>query len=441
MNLTRSIHLRYSVFGGQCPPYESVLTALTPAQGASSPMPNTRKIFGLSKNVFVAGLVSLFMDISSEMIYPVLPLFMANVLGLNKSVIGLIEGTAEATASIVKVFSGYLSDRLGNRKWLMFAGYGISTLSRPVLALAGGWHHVFGYRLMDRFGKGVRTSPRDAIIAESTEATHLGRAFGFHRAMDTVGAAIGPLIAFGVIALFSDGYRPVFWLSIIPGIVAVLLIVFFIKEKTKDRPKTEHAARVDRPRLTLKHFDWRFKVFVAIAAIFALGNSSDAFLILRAEQLGVPIVLIPIVYLIFNLVDVAAAATAGVAADRFGKKRLILSGFALFAVLYYGFAVATTAGHVWVLFACYGVFMGLTEGIQKAYLSTIIPADFKATGFGVYHTVIGLATLPASLIAGWLWDSVSPGAVFYFGAATAAVSAVLFFLYMLAIRMDGNRAR
>lgn len=404
-------------------------------------MPNTPKTFGLSKNVFAAGLVSLFMDISSEMIYPVLPLFMANVLGLNKSVIGLIEGSAEATASIVKVFSGYLSDRLGNRKWLMFAGYGISTLSRPVLALAGGWHQVFGYRLMDRFGKGVRTSPRDAIIAESTEPTHLGRAFGFHRAMDTVGAAIGPAIAFGCLALFSDGYRPIFWLSIIPGVIAVLLIVFFIKEKTRDKPKTAQAAQAARPRLTFKHFDWRFKAFVAIAALFALGNSSDAFLILRAEQLGVTAILIPIVYIVFNIISALVAAPAGIVADRFGKKRLIFVGFILFAVLYYGFAVASKAGHVWVLFACYGIFMGLTEGIQKAYLSTIIPVDFKATAFGVYNTVIGLATLPASLIAGWLWDAVSPGAVFYFGAITAAVSAVFFFIYILAIRMDGNKAR
>lgn len=401
-------------------------------------MPNTRKIFGLSRNVFVAGLVSLFMDISSEMIYPVLPLFMANVLGLNKAVIGLVEGAAEATASIVKVFSGYLSDRLGNRKWLMFAGYAVSTISRPVLALAGSWHQVFAYRIMDRFGKGVRTSPRDAIIAESTEPGYLGRAFGFHRAMDTVGAAIGPAIAFGALALFADGYRPVFWLSIIPGVIAVVLIVLFIKEKSRERPKAGQAAR---PRLTLKHFDWRFKAFVAIAALFALGNSSDVFLILRAEQLGVPTVMIPVVYLVFNLVYAAAAVPAGIAADRFGKKRLIFAGFVLFAVLYYGFAIASSTTHVWLLFACYGVFMGLTEGIQKAFLATVIPMDFRATAFGVYNTAIGLATLPASVIAGWLWETVSPAAAFYFGAITAAACAVIFFIYMLAIRMDGDSVR
>ncbi|MBI5885749.1 MAG: MFS transporter [Deltaproteobacteria bacterium] len=404
-------------------------------------MPNTKKIFGLSKNVFVAGLVSLFMDISSEMIYPVLPLFMANVLGLNKAVIGLIEGAAEATASLLKVFSGYLSDRLGNRKGLMFAGYAFSTISRPVLALAGSWHQVFAYRIMDRFGKGVRTAPRDAIIAESTEPGYLGRAFSFHRAMDTVGAAIGPAIAFGALALFADGYRPVFWLSVIPGIIAVLLVAFFIKEKSKARPTAGQVVQTVRPRLTFKHFDWRFKAFVAIAALFALGNSSDVFLILRAEQLGVPTVMIPIVYLVFNLISAAVAVPAGIAADRFGKKRLIFAGFVLFAALYYGFAIASSTTHVWLLFACYGVFMGLTEGIQKAFLATVIPMDFKATAFGVYNTAIGLATLPASVIAGWLWETVSPAAAFYFGAITAAGCAVFFIVYMVAIRMDGERTR
>lgn len=394
------------------------------------------KIFGLTRNVFAAGLVSLFMDISSEMIYPVLPLFMANVLGVNKSVIGLVEGVAESTASLLKVFSGYLSDRLGSRKWLMFAGYGISTLSRPVLALAGGWHQVLGYRFMDRFGKGVRTSPRDAIIAESAEPSHLGRAFSFHRSMDTAGAAIGPLAAFGAIAYFADGYRPVFWLSMIPGVIAVLLIVFFIH----DKKRAVSSESVERPKLTLKHFDWRFKFFVAIAAVFALGNSSDVFLILRAQQLGVSVIMIPIVYLVFNVVYSVSAIPAGIAADRFGKKRLIFAGFILFALLYYGFAIAASASAVWALFAFYGVFMGLTEGIQKAFLATVIPPDFKATAFGIYNMVVGLAMFPASLIGGWLWDAVSPGATFYFGAATAALSAVLFAVFILAVRMDGKRA-
>jgi MFS family permease len=399
-------------------------------------MKGDRKFFGFGKNVTIAGLVSFFMDVSSEMIYPLVPLFLANMLGVNKSVIGLIEGIAESTASLLKVFSGWFSDRIGNRKWLMAAGYGISTLSRPIVALATGWQHVMGSRFMDRFGKGVRTAPRDAIIAESSEKTHLGRAYGFHRSMDTMGAVVGPALAFFFLGLFSNNYRWVFWLSMIPGAIAVLLIIFFITEKKKIPP-----LHSERPKLTLTHFDWRFKFFVAIAALFAIGNSSDVFLILRAQQTGISTVMIPVVYLVFNLVYSLSSVPAGIAADRFGRKRVILLGFVLFAVLYYGFAVARETTAIWVLFAFYGLFMGLTEGIQKAFLATIIPQDFKATAFGVYNTAVGLAMLPASLIGGWLWDHVSPSATFYFGAITAGLSAMLFIVFIIAVRRDGTNRK
>jgi MFS family permease len=397
-------------------------------------MKRNKKFFGFGKNVFVAGLVSFFMDVSSEMIYPLVPLFLSNVLGVNKSVIGLIEGIAESTASLLKVFSGWFSDRIGNRKWLMAMGYGISTLSRPIVALATGWHHVMGSRFMDRFGKGVRTAPRDAIIAESSEKTHLGRAFGFHRSMDTMGAVVGPAIAFFLLGIFSNNYRIVFWLSMIPGAIAVLLIILFITEKKK--VPLPHA---ERPKLTLKHFDWKFKFFVLIATLFAIGNSSDVFLILRAQQTGISTVLIPVVYLLFNLVYSLSAIPAGIAADRFGKKRVILLGFVLFAILYYGFAVARDTSAIWALFAFYGLFMGLTEGIQKAFLATIIPQDFKATAFGIYNTAVGLAMFPASFIGGWLWDHVSPSATFFFGAITASLSTILFVIFIAAIRRNVSK--
>lgn len=384
-------------------------------------MNKDKKFFGFNKNVTIAGLVSFFMDLSSEMIYPLVPLFLANVIGVNKSVIGLIEGVAESTASILKVFSGYFSDRIGNRKWLTAAGYGISTLSRPIIALATGWHQVMGSRFIDRFGKGIRTAPRDAIIAESTDSAYLGRAFGFHRSMDTMGAVAGPALAYFLLNALSNNYRKIFWISMIPGVIAVLLIIFFITEKKKSA-----APCSDRPKLTLKHFDRRFRFFVVIAGIFALGNSSDVFLILRAQQIGISAIMIPVVYLVFNLVYSLSAIPAGIAADKFGKKRIIGAGFMLFAALYWGFAKASRPEAIWILFSLYGVFMGLTEGIQKAFLTTIIPADYKATAFGVFNTVVGVATLPASLIAGWLWDKVSPSATFYFGAITAALSAVLF---------------
>ncbi len=399
-------------------------------------MTKERKFFGFGKNVFVAGLVSFFMDVSSEMIYPLVPLFLANVLGVNKSIIGLIEGIAESTASLLKVFSGWLSDRIGNRKWLMAVGYGISTFSRPIVALATGWHHVMGSRFMDRFGKGVRTAPRDAIIAESSESAYLGRAFSFHRSLDTMGAVVGPALAFFFLGIFSNNYRTVFWLSIIPGAIAVLLIISFITEQKK---KT--ISHSERPKLTLKHFDWKFKFFVLIATLFAIGNSSDVFLILRAQQIGIPTVVIPVVYLLFNLIYSISAIPAGIAADRFGRKRVILLGFVLFAVLYYGFATAGNTTAIWVLFGFYGLFMGLTEGIQKAFLATIIPPDFKATAFGVYNTAVGLAMFPASFIGGWLWDHVSPSATFYYGAITAGFSAVLFIVFIAAIKRDALKSK
>lgn len=392
-------------------------------------MDNEKKYFGFSKNVFFTGVVSFFMDVSSEMIYPLVPLFLANVLGVNKSMIGLIEGIAESTASLLKVFSGWLSDRIGQRKNLMLAGYAISTLSRPIIALAGAWQQVLASRFVDRLGKGIRTAPRDAIIAESTETTHLARAFSFHRSMDTMGAVVGPAIALLLLQRHNNNYNMVFWYSMIPGCIAVLVIMAFIKEKKRTK-----IAQADRPKLTLKDFDWRIKFFIVIATLFALGNSSDAFLILRAEQVGISMVMIPAVYLMFNLIYSLSAIPAGIAADKFGKKRIILLGFVLFAFLYAGFALAKNSADIWWLFALYGIFMGLTEGIQKAFLATIIPPDFKATAFGVYATAVGLATLPASLIGGLLWDYVSPAATFYFGAATAALSAVLFIALIVAMK-------
>lgn len=404
-------------------------------------MKKNKKFFGFGKNVTVAGLVSFFMDVSSEMIYPLIPLFLANVLGVNKSVIGLIEGIAESTASLMKVFSGWFSDRIGNRKWLMAVGYGVSTLSRPIVAIAAGWHHVMGSRFIDRFGKGIRTAPRDAIIAESSDKAYFGRAFGFHRAMDTMGAVVGPAIAFFLLGLFSNDYRKVFWLSMIPGVIAVFLIVFFIKEQKNKRGEARKRESVEGKDFRTSelqnfrsNFDWRFKSFVVIAGLFALGNSSDVFLILRAQQAGIQTIMIPVVYLLFNLIYSLSSIPAGIAADIFGKKRVILMGFILFAILYYGFAVAPDAMSIWILFGFYGLFMGLTEGIQKAFLATIIPQDFKATAFGIFNTVVGLAMFPASVIGGYLWDHISPAATFYFGSITAGISALLFVIFIFAIK-------
>jgi MFS family permease len=396
-----------------------------------------KKLFGLQKNIFFAGLVSFFMDVSSEMVYPLVPLFLSNALGVNKLLIGLIEGIAESTASILNVFSGWWSDRIGRRKGLLIAGYATSTLSRPIMAAAHSWPQVLISRFADRVGKGIRTAPRDAIIAESSEPEYLSRSFSFHRSMDTMGAVIGPLLALLLLQLFASSYRTVFWLSMVPGMIAVFIIIAFITESgssTRIKRKSSFS-------LNLKAIDGKARFFILIATVFALGNSSDMFLILKAQHAGIPASVIPGVYLLFNLIYSISALPAGIVADRFGKKRVILTGFVLFAALYYGFAVATTTTAIWFLFGFYGLFMGLTEGIQKAFFATIIPPQLKATAFGVYSTAVGISKLPASLIAGLLWDKGSPAMTFYFGATTSVISAMLFIMLIIISRNSNGTVR
>jgi len=389
-------------------------------------------IVGLTKNVFYTGLVSFFMDLSSEMVYPLVPLFLAS-MGASKSVIGLIEGIAESTASLVKVVSGRLSDRMLSRKYFMIAGYSFAILSRPILATAASWHGVLTARFIDRLGKGIRTAPRDALIAEATEEARLGRSFGFHRAMDTAGAVLGPGIAFLLLRALSQGYQSVFWLSVVPASIAVLVIIFFITEKK--RQPAGISQMVGRCRQKLGR---QGSFFIGIAALFAFGNSSDAFLILKAQHAGVPAYLIPVVYLLFNFVYATTAIPAGILADWLGARKVILTGFLLFAALYWGFGVATAPVALWVLFCLYGVFMGLTEGVHKAYLASIVPAEMFATAFGAYGTAVGLAVLPASIIAGLLWDHVAPAAPFFFGAATAVSAFLLFLIFGAVTKKDGQ---
>jgi MFS family permease len=374
----------------------------------------------IPRNVWIAGWVSFFMDVSSEMVYPLVPLFLTSSLGASKSVVGLIEGIAEAAASLLKLFSGVVADRFGKTKLLMGLGYGISTASRPLLALAPGWGTVLAARFTDRVGKGIRTAPRDAIIAASTPPERLGLAFGFHRALDTAGAVVGPALALVILSIWVADYRLVFWLSIVPGVVAVALIVWFINS---DGPVPS-----TRPSLrwSLRGLDARLLKFLLVIGLFSLGNSSNAFMILRAEQVGVSPAWISGLYLAFNITYALLSVPAGMLADRIGPKKMILSGFALFAMVYAGFALATHIWQIATLFIGYGLYMGLTDGMQRAYLSTLISADRQATGFGLYHMVVGLAILPASLVAGLLWDSIGPAAPFAFGAAMALLSGLAF---------------
>ena len=403
-----------------------------------------RKILGFEWNVFFAGLVSFFMDFSSEMIYPLVPLFLSSVLGVDKAIIGLIEGIAETTASTVKLGSGWLADRFRRRKLLMGLGYGVSAASRPLLALSGSWGQVLGARFVDRFGKGVRTAPRDAIVADSSPARRLGRNFGFHRAMDQFGAVLGPGIAFLILRASPGAYRTVFWISIIPAIIAVLVIVFFIQEQRPPRvvaaPPTgddsggglvgpslsADAGRAERSWWArLRDLRGPLLGYMVVTGLFSLGNSADAFLILRAQNLGVAVALIPLLYLAYNLVYSGLSLPAGLMADRIGRKRVAVIGYLLFACAYGGLALAKGPAAVWLLFLLYGVYMGVADGNGRALLAELAPQDRRATAFGAYHGVVGLAALPASVVAGLLWDRVSPAAPFVVGAVGALLAAAL----------------
>jgi MFS family permease len=297
----------------------------------------------------------------------------------------------------------------------MGLGYGISVLARPILALAGTWGDVLTARFVDRVGKGVRTAPRDAIIAASAGKENPGLAFGFHRAMDTIGAVIGPGAAFLVLYAAPEDYRLLFWLATIPAVIAVAVIFIVISADTP-------AGTSRGPPISLRGFSPEVYGFVAVIAVFSIGNSSDAFLILRAQERGVPDALVPLVYLGFNVVYASLATPAGALADRIGRRRLVVMAFPLFAAVYAGFAIASEAWQVPVLFGLYGAFMAMTEGVQRAYLATLLPEDRRATGFGLFNMVVSLALLPASIIAGAMWDHVDPAAPFWFGASTALLA-------------------
>ncbi len=383
---------------------------------------------GISRNVLTLGIVSLLTDISSEMVYPILPLFLANVLGAPLAVIGLIEGVAECTASLLRVVSGWLSDRAGWRKPFIFSGYALSNASKPLLALAVAWPQVLGIRFAERFGKGIRSAPRDALIADSTSTALRGRAFGFHRMLDTTGAAIGPLVAFAILGASHDNYRMVFVLAAIPGLFSLLVLASFLRD-ARQAPAATSVSRTSglAPRLggQFRALGRPFVEFTVITALFTLGNSSDAFLILRTENLGVAAAVIPLVYLSCHLVHAALAMPAGVISDRIGRQKVLVIGYVLFAAIYLGFAMARGAVMAWALFAAYGGFYALTEGVQRAFVGDLVPLGWRGSAMGIFNAAIGIAALPASIVAGVLWQLVSPEATFLYGAALAAVAAGL----------------
>ncbi|HEX2770356.1 MAG TPA: MFS transporter [Geobacteraceae bacterium] len=378
---------------------------------------------GITGNVLILGLVSLCTDISSEMIYPLLPLFLTTVIGGGPAFLGLIEGVAESTASILKLASGVMSDRVRRRKKLVLWGYGISALARPLIALAASPLAVLFIRFADRVGKGIRTSPRDALIADSVDPAFRGKAYGFHRSLDNAGAIIGPLIATLLLTWFVSDLRTVFWLSAIPGGVAVLLIVLKVREvETGSHRKGDGSFLRILP-------GGRLRTYLFILLLFTLGNSSDVFLLLRAGQLGVTPARIPLLWTFFNLVKMVSTMPFGALSDRVGRRRLIISGWSVYALAYLGFAFATSELHIWLLFAFYGLFYGLTEGVEKALLVDIADPSERGAAFGWYNCAIGIGALPASLIFGVIWQRLGPLAAFGFGAFLACLAAVsLFFL-------------
>jgi MFS family permease len=377
---------------------------------------------GITGNVLILGLVSLFTDISSEMIYPLLPLFLTTVLGGGPAFLGVIEGVAESTSSVLKLVSGIMSDRVRARKRLVLGGYGISALARPLIAAATSPLAVLFIRFADRVGKGIRTSPRDALIADSIDPSLRGKAYGFHRSLDNAGALIGPLIATVLLTWFVKDLRTVFWLAAIPGAISVLLIIWKVREVATVSEKKEG---MNFLKLTPRG---ELRSYLLILLLFTLGNSSDTFLLLRAGQLGVTEARIPLLWTFFSMVKMLLAMPFGALSDRVGRRRMIVAGWLVYALSYQGFALASSELHIWLLFAFYGLFYGLTEGVEKALLADIADPAERGSAFGWYNFATGLGALPASIIFGFIWQRYTPLAAFGCGAALALVASVLLML-------------
>ena len=376
---------------------------------------------GLSLSTIIIGLVSLLADISSEMIYPLLPIFITQTLAAPATIVGLIEGIAVGTASIVSGVSGWVSDLIGRRKPVAFAGYVLTAVSRPFIALAAGWPVVLGARFADRFGKGIRTAPRDALLSETASEQHRGLAFGFERAMDSTGAVLGPLLGLFLFAWVGFNIRNVFLLSALPASLASLLILAVRERRSKVASGTQGL----RGRLAgaTRHY-WSLLIIIGV---FGLGNSANAFLILRAQGLGLGTRDTIVAYALYNAIAALASIPAGKASDRLGRRDLLILGFSIYAIAYFGFAAAGSAWLVWPLFAFYGLYPALTDGVAKALAVDAAGSAGRATAIGLYSVVTGVTQVIASYVGGVLWDKVDPAATFYFGTALSAISVVLLF--------------
>jgi MFS family permease len=385
---------------------------------------------GLSRSTIVIGIVSLFADISTEVMYPLLPAFVTDVLKAPVTALGLIEGVAQGVSSVVSGISGWLSDRLGQRKLVAFTGYALTAIAKPIIGRAGAWPVVLVARFGDRFGKGIRTAPKDALLADSVTPSKRGKAFGFERAMDSTGAVLGPLLALALTGGLGFGARTIFYLATIPAAAAALLILAVRDE----RPLTARAR--ESLRLSIAGTTPTYRRLMVITAFFGLANSANAFLILRAGKLGLGTGWTILAYALYNAVAAIVSMPAGSASDKLGRRNLLIVGYAIYAVVYAGFGAASTAWVVWPLFAAYGLFPALTDGVGKALAVDTAGKAGHATAIGIYSMIVGVTQVAASFIGGKLWDAVSPAAPFYAGAILAAAAAVLSFV-LLPARIRG----
>ncbi len=386
-------------------------------------MNEKKKIFGLEKNAFFTGLTSFFTDTSTKMVYSVMPLFLLSI-GASKTTISLIEGIAESTASLLKAISGYWSDKIGKNKPFMVIGYGITAIVTPLYALARIPIQILFFRFFERIGKGLRAAPRDSLICGSIKKNEAGKTFGFQKAMDNSGAIVGPLIAFLLLSFFPLNYTSIFLFATIPAIFGVLTIVIFIKEAKAEKKETTN-------NISLKQLPKKFYFFLIIIFVFTLGNSADALLLVKTSETGIAKSYIPFVYMIFNTVSVLLAIPIGKLSDRIGREKLIILGFLVYAIVYYFFGRFNSINIFIFLFMLYGFYSALTDGSQKAMISDIVSKDLKGTGFGIYHAVLGITLLPASLIAGLLYDKVNSNAPFYFGSVMALIATILMIIFTI----------
>ncbi len=378
---------------------------------------------GLNTNIFLLALTSFFADISTEMLYPVLPIFLTQTLGANASIVGLIEGVATATQNIVQGLSGWLSDKTQKRKGIALLGYSLAALSKPLIGFASSWQLVLTARFLDRFGTGLRSAPRDALIAASADERHRGKAFGLEGVGDNLGAFVGPLIALLLLFVFDVGIRDIFYVAFIPGLLAACMIVF-VKEKHIT------ASAKSKLDLSFKQFPAQYWKYLGVTALFGIGNVSTSFLILQTKNIGVPFAITILLYAGFNLVAALISYPAGSFSDRFGRKHLLLVSFVLFLFTYLGFAISKSISIIGLLFLLYGVFQGMFRTVGKTLAADCVPPQLRASGLGWYSTTVGLSSLVASIVGGQLWVVINPSATFLYGALAAFLGSIGLILFI-----------